>query len=104
MTMVWPSRNWLAVDARLQLRYPTQMRFEPYAMLTGGYSIIWRDGASSATGLVSGGALGAGIILSRRHALFFEVAYQRGFQTVEGSDYGPSYLIVTAGWRGGLWP
>jgi hypothetical protein len=92
----------LVGDARVQLRYPMQTRFEPYAMLTGGYSVIWRDGVSSATGPVLGGAVGCSVSLSRRHALFLEFNYQKGFQTVGGQDYGPSYLIIAAGWRGGF--
>jgi hypothetical protein len=93
----------LVGDARFQFRYPTQTRFEPYAMLTGGYSIIWREeGASSATGPVLGGAVGASVHVSKRHALFVEIDYQKGFQTIDGHDYGPSYLIIATGWHAGF--
>jgi hypothetical protein len=88
----------LAGDARIQLRYPTQTRFEPYAMATCGYSVIWRADASSAKGPVVGGAVGSRLRLSSRHSVFLEAAYQKGFQKVDGGDYGPSYVIVSAGW------
>ena len=91
----------LAGDARIQLRYPTQTRFEPYAMATCGYSVIWRADASSAKGPVVGGAVGSRLQLSSRHSVFLEAAYQKGFQRVDGGDYGPSYVIVSAGWQVG---
>jgi hypothetical protein len=38
--------------------------------------------------------------LSRRHAVFVESTYQKGFETIGDQKYGPSYLMLSAGWRG----
>jgi hypothetical protein len=92
----------LLVDARLQVRYPSQGRFEPYAIATGGYSVIWRADEGSANGPAIGGTLGLRAKFASRHAVFAEVSYQRGFQTADGGPYRPSYIITSAGWQMGL--
>jgi len=86
-------------DARLQARYPNQSRFEPYGIVTGGYSVIWRDGIGSAEGPTVGGTVGCRVKLGQRHAIFGEIGYQKGFQTADGGAYGPSYLITSVGWQ-----
>jgi hypothetical protein len=90
----------LVADARLQARYPNQGRFEPYAIVTGGYSVIWRaGGVGSAKGPTVGGMVGCRVKIGGRQAIFAEVGYQKGFQTVDGGAYGPSYVITSAGWQ-----
>jgi hypothetical protein len=92
-------------DARLQARYPNQWHFEPYAIVTGGYSVIWRaGGAGSAKGPTVGGMVGCRVQIGKRHAIFGEVGYQKGFQTADGGAYGPSYVITGAGWQLALGP
>jgi len=90
----------LVADARLQARYPNQGRFEPYGIVTGGYSVIWRaGGVGSAKGPTVGGMVGCRLKIGGRHAIFAEVGYQKGFQTADGGAYGPSYVITSAGWQ-----
>ena len=89
-------------NARVQVRYPNRSRFEPYAILTGGYSVIWRSGDDAASGPVAGGALGLRARVAGTHAIFAELTYQKGFQTLDGGAYGPSYLIIGAGWQVGI--
>jgi hypothetical protein len=89
-------------NARLQVRYPNRSRFEPYAVLASGYSVICRSGADAASGPVAGGALGLRARVAGWHAIFTELTYQKGFQTVDGGAYGPSYLIIGAGWQVGI--
>ena len=90
----------LVADARLEAHYPNKGRFEPYAMATGGYSVIWRaGGAGSAKGPTVGGMVGGRVKIGDRNAIFAEVGYQKGFQTVDGGAYGPSYVITGAGWQ-----
>jgi hypothetical protein len=104
---VIPNRSDYAVghmvtfDTRVQARYPSKGRIEPYAIMTGGYSAIWRNGAASAFGPAVGAALGLRLKFVR-HAVFAELAYQRGFQRVDGHAYGPSYLITSLGWQIGF--
>ena len=88
----------LLLNARLQVRY-SDRRLEPYALLTGGYSVIRRDASDSAWGAVVGAALGLRAKFAHRHGVFAEVDYQKGFQTVNDRAYGPSYIIVSAGWQ-----
>jgi len=94
--------DMLTPAVRLQARYPGWGWIEPYAIATGGYSIIWRSDASSASGPVAGGALGLRLSFARRHAAFAELGYQKGFQRVDGQAYGPSYLLTGAGWQVGF--
>jgi len=89
----------LVLDARLSARYPYQGLIEPYAIVTGGYSVIWRNEASAASGPAVGATLGLRLKFAQRHAVFAELGYQRGFQRVEGQAYSPSYLIMGAGWQ-----
>ena len=92
----------LLCNARLQARYANGSRFEPYAILTGGYSVIWRNGDDAASGPVVGGALGLRARVAGTHAIFTELAYQKGLRTFDGGAYGPSYLIIGAGWQVGI--
>ena len=75
---------------------------QPYAMLTGGYSVIWRSEADAASGPVVGGVLGLRVKVAGMHAIFSELSYQKGFQTLDSGAYGPSYLIIGAGWQVGI--
>jgi len=93
--------HMLTVVARLQTHYPGRL-VEPYAIATGGYSIIWRDAASRAAGPVLGAIGGMRLRFAKRHALFGELGYQKGFQRVDGRAYGPSYLLTGAGWQIGF--
>jgi hypothetical protein len=92
----------LTFAARLQGRYPVQEHIEPYAIATAGYSVIWRADTSAASGPAVGGSLGLRLRFAKRHAVFAELSYQRGFQRVDGQAYSPSYLITGAGWQVGL--
>ena len=92
----------LLCNARLQVRYPNRSRFEPYAVLASGYSVICRSGADAASGPVAGGALGLRARVAGTHAIFAELTYQKGFQSLDGGAYGPSYLIIGAGWQVGI--
>jgi hypothetical protein len=92
----------LLLDARLQVRYPSEGRFEPYAIATGGYSVIWRADTSSASGPAVGGTFGLRVKFAGGHAVFAEVSYQKGFQTADGGAYRPSYVIISAGWQVGF--
>ena len=87
--------------ARLQAQYPGRV-IEPYAIATGGYSLIWRVGTSRASGPVVGATLGLRLRFAKQHAVFGELGYQKGFQRVDGGAYGPSYLITGAGWQVGF--
>ena len=87
----------LVADARLQAHYANQSHLEPYGIVTGGYSVIWRAGAGSAKGPTVGGMIGCRVKIGQRHAIFGEVGYQKGFQTADGGAYGPSYVITSAG-------
>jgi len=104
---VFPNRadysvgNMLTFAARLQAQYPGHV-IEPYAVATGGYSLIWRDDGGRAWGPAVGASLGVRLRLSTRRALFGELGYQKGFQRADGSPYGPSYLIIGAGLRVGF--
>jgi hypothetical protein len=89
----------LAAHARVQIRYPNKSRYEPYALLTGGYSVILRDGSDSASGPIASLALGVRAQVSDRNSVFAETGYQRGFQTRQQYAYAPSYLVVSAGWQ-----
>jgi len=92
----------LAGVVRMEARYPNRTRFQPYAVATGGYSVIWRANANSAKGFVVEAGIGSRLVLASRHALFIEIDYQKGFQTVDGGDYGPSYFVIGSGWQIGL--
>jgi hypothetical protein len=92
----------LLFDARLQVRYPNQSHFEPYVIATGGYSVIWRNGASTAYGPAVGVTLGLRGKFAVRHALFAEASYQKGFQSTGGDAYRPSYVIMSVGWQAGF--
>jgi hypothetical protein len=92
----------LTFDVRLQARYPNQGPLEPYAIATGGYSVIWRAEGSAAHGPAVGVSLGLRLRFARRHAVFLEASYQKGFQRVDGGAYGSSYLVTGAGWQVGL--
>jgi hypothetical protein len=89
----------LVADIRTQVRYPNDSGIEPYAAFNTGYSVIRRSGTDSARGAVLTGGLGARFRVSARQKLFFEVDYQRGFQSIDNEAYAPSYLIVVAGWQ-----
>ena len=91
----------LTLAGRLQTQYPGRV-IEPYAIATGGYSLIWRVGTSRASGPAVGATLGLRLRFARRHAVFGELGYQKGFQRVDGGAYGPSYLITGAGWQVGF--
>jgi hypothetical protein len=94
--------HMLTLVVRLQARYSDWGRIEPYAIATGGYSIIWRADASTASGPALAGTLGLRLRFARRHAVFAELSYQKGFQRADGQAYGPSYLIMGAGWQLGF--
>jgi hypothetical protein len=96
-----PGGHMLTVDARLQARYPSE-KIEPYAIVTGGYSIIWRNDVGPAFGPAVGATLGLRLRFAKRHAGFAELGYQRGFQRSDGDAYSPSYLIAGAGWQVGF--
>jgi hypothetical protein len=91
----------VALAARLQAQYPGRV-VEPYAIATAGYSILWREGTSRASGPVVGASLGLRLRFAKRHAVFGELGYQKGFQQVDGRAYAPSYLITGAGWQVGF--
>jgi len=97
-----PVGQMLAPTVRLQARYPNRTRFEPYALLTGGYSVILQDESDSASGLLAGGAIGVRARFANRHAVFGQVTYQKGFQTLAGEAYAPSYIITELGWQVGF--
>lgn len=92
----------LVGNVRLQVRYPNRSILEPYAVLSGGYSVIWRSEADAAWGPVAGGVLGLRTKVAGAHAIFGELSYQKGFQALNGGAYGPSYLIIGAGWQVGI--
>jgi hypothetical protein len=99
--------HMLAAMARLQIRYPEWGRFEPDAIASGGYSVIWRtsgraSNTNSATGPLAGGTVGVRLKFARRQGVFAELGYQKGFQRLDGQAYGPSYLITGAGWQVGF--
>jgi opacity protein-like surface antigen len=88
-----------AATLRLGARYPTQGRFEPYGTVTAGYSMISPSpGSSSARGPLVGGWGGGWVKLGEMNKIFGEVGYERGFQTVAGAAYAPSYLVTELGW------
>jgi hypothetical protein len=82
---------------RVGARYPTLGRCEPYGMVTGGYSVISLS-SGSARGLLTGVSAGVHLKLGPRHRIFGQLGYERGFQTVEGAAYSPSYLVTALGW------
>jgi hypothetical protein len=96
-----PGGHMLTIDARLQARYPGQ-KIEPYAIVTGGYSVIWLSDVAPASGPAVGATLGLRLRVAKRHAMFAELSYQRGFQRTDEGAYSPSYLITGAGWQVGF--
>lgn len=89
--------------ARIGARYPTASRFKPFATLTGGYSLIsFSSGPSSATGALVSGWLGTQVTLGATNRVLAQVGYERGFQTLSGGDYAPSYLVTELGWLVGF--
>jgi hypothetical protein len=92
----------VAAELRMQVRYPNQSGFEPYLTVNTGYSVIFRTDADSATGPLVTAGLGGRFRLSHRHALFVEADYQKGFQSLDGTDHAPSYVILSAGWQTGM--
>jgi hypothetical protein len=84
---------------RLGARYPTPSRFEPFAMVTCGYSLIsFSSGTSSAGGALLGAWVGSHIKLGSTTRLLAQLGYERGFQTISGDDYAPSYVVTELGW------
>lgn len=84
---------------RVGARYPMVGRFEPYGMVTAGYSVIsFSAGMNSARGLLAGVSAGVQVKLGSRQRIFGQLGYQHGFQAVDGSDYAPSYVVTTLGW------
>jgi hypothetical protein len=92
----------LTIEGRLQCRYPSDGALEPYVLLKPGYSVIWRTDANLASGFALGATLGLRLRFARRHGVFAELGYQRGFQRENGRAWAPSYLITSAGWQVGF--
>lgn len=88
--------SMINLAARVQARYPGHVT-EPYAIVTGGYSLISREASGRAWGPVVGASLGVRLWYTKRRSVFGELGYQKGFQRADGSQYGPSYLIIGAG-------
>lgn len=90
----------LVLDGRVQLRYPSRL-FEPYVVVAGGYSRIFRSYKGTAQGPVVAAVLGGRGRLGRGHALIAELGYQKGFEFDSAGDYSPAYLVTGLGWQVG---
>lgn len=100
----YPVSAMTAASLRLKVEYPGLGPLVPYLLLAPGYSWLSEydsAGADSgdANGFVVSAYGGARLPIGKRHSIFAEVGYMRGFQRNGGVDYAPSYLVLAAGWQ-----
>jgi hypothetical protein len=84
-------------SVRFSARYPTEKRWQPFVMVTVGYSRIALS-SSNASGLAVSGWTGLRLNLTTRHRIFAQAGYEMGLQQLDGNNYAPSYLITELGW------